>query len=309
MIKTKETLHSRTDQPRTLTREMIPDTTDVMNDANNECLDALLADPILRSIPAEEQFEAVSDAFELYTRSKEIVAPVIAGFADALLREAHGERQIVFAARDGLGAYEAAKVLIAKFPDEYAIKETDMAYAYLTRKLVYGSSPEDLQRYLSGLGIDIQGPTLLADIGMYGSIMHAMQGIMPQVEARYLISRNPAIPGYADDYNGSTRMNSLTTIIGNPATHFLEDTFSGCTNSPDKLIEQNGRLVPNIDENAFEPKELLKRKYAMRAFTDYVQSLDTPPSNSEKTSSIKLLDDFLSDPGQYQHLMVPHIRG
>ncbi|MEO6728176.1 MAG: hypothetical protein ABIM96_04560 [Candidatus Saccharimonas sp.] len=309
-MKTKETTPTHmNEQTRTHIREIVPNATDLTNDVSSACLEDILADPILSDIPAEEQFEAVSDAFELYAKSKDIVAPVITGFADSLLREAEGLSQIVFAARDGLGAYEAAKLLLSKFPKEYDVEDGDMAYAYLTRKLVYGSSHEDLRQYLAELGIDPQKPTLLADIGMYGSIMHTMQGVMPQVEARYLISRNQSIPGYADDYHNTTRMNSLATIVGNPATHFLEDTFSGCTNSPDKLVEKNGKLVPNIDENAFEPKELLKRKYAMRAFTDYVQSLDTPPSKSEKRSRVRALDSFLSDPGQYQHLMVPHVRG
>ena len=308
-MKTKETLlHQVGEQTRTSVREIVPSVPDLINDASSACLDDMMEDPILQSIPAEERLETVSDALELYTKSKDIVAPVITGFADSLLREAGGRKQIVFAARDGLGAYEAAKGLLSKFPQEYGAHEDDMAYAYLTRKLVYGSSLEALRRYLAELGIDAQKPTLLADIGMYGSIMHTMEEVMPRVEARYVISRNPAIPGYADDYEGTTRMHSLERISGNPAIHFLEDTFSGCTNSPDKLVEQDGKLVPNIDAEAFEPKELLKRKYAMRAFTDYARSLSTPPAVSEKASRIKALDRFLSEPEQYQHLMVPHVR-
>lgn len=280
---------------------------DDQTEQGSKCLNDLMDDPILRGIPEAEQFEAISDAFELYAKSKDIVAPVVTGFADALLREADGSRQIVFAARDGLGAFEAAKILLRKFPEEYATKEIDTVYAYLTRRLVYDSTPAMIQQYLEELGVDTQKPVLLADIGMYGSIMDRMRQVMPNVEARYVISRNPDIPGFADDSSSRSGMTSLSAIVGNPAVHFLEDTFSGLTSSPDRLVEVGGHLVPNIVENAFEPKELLKRKYAIRAFIDYADSLTTPPIQSEKMSQIAALDRFLADSDQYRHLMVPHI--
>lgn len=72
-----------------------------------------------------------------------------------------------------------------------------------------------------------------------------------------MISRNPDIEGHADN-SDSKRMDSFDTIIGNPAEHFTEDTFSGLTSSPSRLEEQDGVLVLTFIENAFEPQELLK---------------------------------------------------
>lgn len=280
---------------------------DAHRDIDDVTLDDIMTDPILDRIPPEERHEVIGDTFELYAKAKDIVAPVIAGFADSLLKESSGKKQIIFAARDGLGAYEVAHALLQKFPGHYQTTGRDISYAYLTRKLVYASTPEELQRYLSGIGVDTTKPTLLADIGMYGSIVPSIEEIIPDMETRYIISRSHGIPGYADDSSNAERMRSLSFVPGNPAVHFLEDTFSGRTTSPTKLIERGDTLVPNFVEDLYDPRELLKRKYAIRALIDYAQSLTEPPSQSDRKAHVAALDEFLLERSNYSHLMVPHI--
>jgi hypothetical protein len=65
--------------------------------------------------------------------------------------------------------------------------------------------------------------------------------------------------------------------------------------------------VPNIIEDAYEPKELLKRTYAVKAFTDHVAELKSVPQITKMNDASAKLDDFLKDVDNYRHLMVPHI--
>ena len=277
------------------------------SDHNYKTYSMIADDAILDQVPPVEQREAISQAFELYLATKANVAPVIVGFADNLLRTADG-RQIIFAARDGLGAFEAAKVLLERFGDQYAAAPDDLVFAYLTRKIVQGTDEAKLGTYLEQSGIrDMEAPLIIADIGMYGTIMYGLERVLPQAEAHYLISRNPDIDGYADD-GRTKRMDSFDTIIGNPAVHFMEDTFSGLTSSPSSLEDHDGVLVPNFVENAFEPQELLKRKYAIQAIVDCVVTIEHIPTEAERESAIEVLDEFLLDRENYAHLMVPHIR-
>lgn len=281
--------------------------TEIYSDNNYETYTAISNDPLVDQVPDSEKHEAVSQAFELYLATKANVAPVITGFADDVLKNADG-RQIIFAARDGLGAYEAAKLLLERFAPQYDAHEDDLVFAYLTRRLVHGTDPATLAKYLEQEGIrDLNKPVVIADIGMYGTIMYGLQEILPHAEARYIISRNPSIPGYADN-GGSRRMDSFAGIMGNPAVHFMEDTFSGVTSSPSELENHNGTLVPNFTEDAFEPKELLKRKYAIAAIVDYAATVDHIPTEGEQHEAVATLDEFLLDKEQYAHLMVPHIR-
>ncbi len=278
---------------------------------NDHRLEDIMTDPLLDKIPEVERHEAAANTFELYIRSKEKLAPVVAGFASELLHDAGGG-QVIFAARDGLGAYEAAKALLDKFPDSYEAKPDDLAYAYFTRKLMYNSDPHDLHSYISKtLGMDSEKPTLVADIGMYGSIEPELKKALPHSELRYMISVNPNIPGYIHDGQDKFLHALSRGISGNPAVHFLEDTFSGTTSSPSRLVRDTatGNMVPEMreGEDAYESAELMKRKYAAMAFGDYVSELDQPPSNN-LDQDVKALDEFLQDPDQYRHLMVPHIR-
>ncbi|QQS21579.1 hypothetical protein IPM09_03565 [Candidatus Saccharibacteria bacterium] len=272
-------------------------------------LDEMLADPIVSNIPLAEQHEAVSQAFELYLKTKEFVAPVIVGFADELLREAGDTKQIVFAARDGLGPYVAAQALRQKFPDYYKTMPEKLSYAYFTRKLMRNSTTEEIREYVTGLGINPDEPTLVADIGMFGSIQYEIARCFADAELRYLISRNWSIPGYLDD-GSEMQMRALDKgIMGNPVVHFMEDTFSGPTGSASRLVRQGDKLVPDVEYGVYEPKELLKRVYAIKAFEDYVAEYDQPPRPGAALEANAKLDEFLCNVQNFQHLMVPHISG
>jgi hypothetical protein len=257
-------------------------------------------DSLLEQVPEHDRHEALVNTYELYRVAREKVAPVITGFADSLLEEA-SNKQIIFAARDGLGAYKAASILKEKF--DYANKDPEqLVYAYLTRKVVYGTASDTLKEYLHQVGVgDTDADIILADIGMYGTILPAMQRMLPHMQPHYLISKTPEVPGYA------TNMTSVEEVIGNPAIHFLEDTFSGPIPSPTELVDTGNGIEPNTVHETFPPEEMLKRKYGLKAIEDYVVTLKGRPAQPP-VEAMHNLDMLLSDSSAYQHLMVPHAR-
>ncbi|HMI09326.1 MAG TPA: hypothetical protein VK497_02905 [Candidatus Saccharimonadales bacterium] len=261
-------------------------------------------DPLLEDMPDDIRHEAVELTYELYKAAREKVAPVITGFADSLLQEAGG-RQIVFAARDGLGAYHAANILKKKF--DYGNEDPEqLVYAYLTRTIVYDTPPATLREYLEQVGVhDVDANVVLADIGMYGTILPGVRNVLPNMEPRYLISKTSEVPGYADGQ--SSRMTSTDTVMGNPAVHFLEDTFSGPIPSPKSLIHSSAELEPDTVNESFPLEEMLKRKYALQAIQDYTANLDARPMQPA-TEAIRNLDLLLTDTSAYEHLMVSHTR-
>jgi hypothetical protein len=272
------------------------------NDAFERRIDDIAADPLLALVPAHEQQAVLARTSELYAKSNDVVAPVIAGFGDHLLRTSEG-RQTACAARDILGTYKVATKLQERF-DYPDADPSGLKYAYLTRKVVWHSGSAVVKRHLQELDIAVDKGIVLADIGMYGSFIPDMEQIVPRLEVQYLISANPSIPGYA--HGKSHQMQSMTRISGNPAVHFIEDTFSGPIKSPTALVEdENGLLVPNTVDAGYEPAVALMRKYALLALEDYVADLSEPPVQPA-TEAINRLDAFLCDPSQYVHLMVPH---
>lgn len=266
--------------------------------------DKIWAEPSLHAIKPGQRLEAARQTFELYQKAKAYVAPVIANFAAQTLTEAAG-RPVIYAARDGLGAYQAATRLKQKFPNNYP-NANQLKYAYLTRGVVWSSSAEQLTAYLHQLGLDdLNQATLLVDIGMYGSMLPDLRRVMPKLDARFLISKSSAIPGYA--HGEHYQMYTMAHVSGNPAVHFLEDTFSGPIATPKALTEVDGRLAPNTHDWHYPPDVDLKRKYAVEAIADYVDALTAPP-NPQDMSAVDELDAFLADRAGYQQLMVPHER-
>lgn len=248
--------------------------------------------------PAIEQDQHIK---RLYEVSRDIVGPVIVGFAQQLLEEADG-RKIVFAARDGLGTYTAARVLQDRFHEP---NPDQLAYAYLTRRVVFRSGALAVGRHLEQLGVQREDEALVADIGMYGSFAHQMREVLPHSELRYLISRHPSIPGYADG-PAEFRMKSMQGIVGNPAVHFLEDTYAGPIQSPSRLIEaEDGTLIPNTAGMTYTGAIALKRQVALRGIYDHATSLTSAPDASDM-QPVHALDELLVDPKNYADLMVPH---
>lgn len=268
------------------------------------------ADPILDGLSEDDKREVIKDTFELYEVAKEIVGPVVIGFADELLRESAGKK-IMFAARDGIGALMAAQKLLERFPEEYpGVTKEDLLYPYLSRKVVRGTEPSELTEYLRQCGVeDPNSPVIMADTGMYGTVVGTLKRIVPKIETRYLISRNPSIPGYADDVSG--QMSSLRDTYGNPPSlAFIEDTFSGRMSSASKLIRaEDGTLNPDIEQDPYPPAELMLRKYALSAIEDKVSELSEAPNQDHKERWVEELDRFLINPDNYAGMMVPHERG
>jgi hypothetical protein len=96
--------------------QVVPESVEVFDELSQDekCYMDIASDPFVAMLPEGERQEAIDKAFDLYKISKEHIAPVIASFAEYLLSESQG-KQIIFAGRDGLGAFEAAKVLKDKF--------------------------------------------------------------------------------------------------------------------------------------------------------------------------------------------------
>ena len=241
----------------------------------------------------------------LYDATRQHIAPAIAGFAHELLEDAEG-RKIIFAARDGLGTYLAAKALKERF--NYAGNDPEqLVYAYLTRKVVFGSGMIAVKRHLEEQGVDTQSSVLFADIGMFGSFIPAIKEILPSVDPRYFISRNPNIPGYVDNGRGRI-LRSIGHIMGNKAVHFLEDTYSGLMPSPTALVESNAvKLVPDTLGQTYPEEIAAKRTVALQAITDYVNGLQVKPEPYDP-SVTQRLDSFLADQNNFLELMVPHER-
>lgn len=261
----------------------------------------------------EEKQEVLAQAQELYVKTKEFVAPVITAFADHLLKTAgeEGRGKIVFVARDGIGPYQAAQALLERFPTRYpSVEREQLVYAYLTRKVVWNSSAETLHQYFEELGIKEGDRVTFADVGMYGTILHELEsklGKLAPTNVEYLISRTSEARGFID--NGQDRkLPVFEHIMGNPAVHFLEDTFSGGIKSPSVLEETEKGLQPDTRDTEYPPDIAIKREVALLAIRDYVDDLEQGDLDRNLDEAVTKLNGFLLDPSNFRQLMVPHER-
>lgn len=251
------------------------------------------------------------DVVTLYDKTQEVVCPVVVSFADHLLQGIEEQKdKVVFAARDALSYFIAAQELRRKFPTHYEQFAGDnIIYAYLTRAVAYQNAG-DLSDYLKSIGIRRGDNVVVADIGMYGTMVHPISRALSGVHIRfeYLISRNRNIPGYIDD-DVIRKMACFSSIIGNPAVHFMEDTFSGLIKSPQRLIRiGDSYVVPDIQCEEYPPEIAIKRELALYAVSDYVRYQLADPEKIDLRSARRNLDSFLSHLGNYRNLMVPHER-
>jgi hypothetical protein len=246
-------------------------------------------------------------AQQLYEASRDIVGPVIAGFADHLLTVAEG-RKVLLAARDGLAPFQTAEILQQRFEyPESDVEESSLIYAYLNRRVISGTDPNTMEEYMQQLGVDPKEDVLLGDIGMYGSFIPSMRRILPNMEVQYLISRTSEAAGYADS-SENRRMRSMDAIVGNAAVHFMEDTYAGPIASPRGLVRsQDGLLVPDTISATYPEDVADMRKAALAGITAYAAGLQSRPEQPAE-DAIAALDNFLIDPVNYRHLMVPHER-
>lgn len=282
--------------------------TPVLSERNGEVVSIeqqIANDPFMQSVSSGDRESLIRRTAELYRVARDVVGPVVTGFADSLLREAEG-RKVIFAARDGIGSYMAAGKLLQKF--EYpGMGPESIAYGYFSRRVVCGVGSAVLRQYVEQLGVNPDQGVLLADIGFGGSIISYLRQVMPNLEPRYIMSTNSSIPGYAHAEHGRFQMKSMNHIGGNPAVHFMEDTFSGMIASPGSLVSVGESLVPDTHLNAYPADVAIRRKYALLGVEDYAASITAPPDQSN-LDAIAALDKFLSNTSNYEHLMVPHER-
>jgi hypothetical protein len=220
---------------------------------------------------------------------------------------------VVFIARDSLGTYRVAQALLAKFPDKYpGISSQQLVYAYLTRSVMWSSSSNTLNKYLQQLGINGGDKVIYADIGMFGSPIDILNSlpISTSNSYHYLISCTPRVKGFLHDQYGGDPEKRMSVFVnnisGNPAVHFMEDTFSGPIQSPTALEKTSLGLEPNTRDMGYPPDIAVKRQFALRALEDYIPTMTSPVIDIK--AARKKLNDFLSDTNNYKHIMVPHER-
>ncbi len=263
----------------------------------------------LSRLPETERKELVDRTNQLYESSRDVVAPVITGFADHLLRQLTqdgGNHKIVFLARDGLGSYLAALGLLKKFPSRYpGVIKDQLVYAFFTRRTTSHSSSELLTEYVTQLGVRPNDGLTMADIGMYGSTIYPLHSKLPNriIRTEYLISCTSEAAGFMHN-SQDKEMKSLQHISGNPAVHFLEDTFSGPIQSPRSLVKINGVIKPDTAEQTYPPEISIRRQFALLGIEDFVKTLLSPEINIPK--AIAKLDKFLGNEATLRTLMVPH---
>jgi len=265
----------------------------------------------LEDIAGENKAEILKDAMRLHEVSRDIIGPVIKDFASWCLEKVKPGQKVLFLARDGLSPWIAARLLIrqGKFPD---IKEDQLEYAQLSRKIVWQENKDKLKKYLSQLGVEDNDEDLLvADVGMYGAIHTALKDLYPQkkIKSLFLISasRDQDIEGYLFDANKNVKeLDPLwKKIMGNPAVHFLEDTFSGFYGSTQGLEEKNnGKIKPTLG-TPYSREVYLKRLAAVSGIVDHTLLKEDGKSASENSAA---LNEYLTTKfnEEKEHLMVPH---
>ncbi len=264
----------------------------------------------LDDISKQKQAEIIKDAMRLYEVSREKVAPVVLDFARWCLERAKPGQKVLFLARDGLAPWIAARLLVrqGKFP---GITEDQLKYAHLSRNITWQEDETTLKQYLSQLGVEDDDKDLLTvDVGMFGAIHRSLQELYPKkkVSSLYLISasRDEGIEGYLSDVKkGTSSIDPIwKSIPGNPAVHFIEDTFSGFYGSTQGLEKsEDGTVKPKLGV-PYSREVYLKRLAAIDGIVDHAMSLEPgdPKKNSAELNAY-LASQFKEDK---KYIMVPH---
>lgn len=259
----------------------------------------------------EKKQEMLNDAVRLYEVSRDIVGPVVYDFAKWVLSKVDPSEGVFFLARDGLGPWIVARLLVrqGKFPQ---LRESQLKYAYLSRKIMHVESSEKIKQYLTQLGItDDEKRLLMADVGVYGAIHSGLKHIYPRkkLKSLFLISRAPGneFEGFLSDAkDSSSDMNPVWhSISGNKAVHFLEDTFSGFYGSTKSLeTGSDGKIRPKLG-TPYSREVYLKRLAALTGLVD-IARLGSDENKDDEHQ--KALEEYLANgfPKENEHLMVPH---
>lgn len=262
-------------------------------------------------IDPDRRNELLNDALRLYEVSRDTIAPVIKDYASWLLNDLKPDQRLLFLARDALMPWVASRLLVrqGKFPE---ITKDQLQYAYLSRKLMWQESPEKIKQYLKQLGVeDDDKDLLMADVGVYGAVHHALQELYPQknLKSRFFISaaQGNEFEGYLYDQrrDGRDIGSAWSSISGNPAVHFLEDTFSGFYGSAKNLKEKrDGSVIPQLT-TPYSRETYLKRLAALEGVVDCVltENSDNDQATNKQNLETYLQTQFHEDA---PHIMVPH---
>lgn len=262
-------------------------------------------------IDPDRRNELLNNALRLYEVSRGTIAPVIKDYASWLLNDLKPDQRLLFLARDALMPWVASRLLVrqGKFPE---ITKDQLQYAYLSRKLMWQESPEKIKKYLKQLGVeDDDKDLLMADVGVYGAVHHALQELYPQknLKSRFFISaaNGDEFEGYLYDQqrDGRDIGSAWSSISGNPAVHFLEDTFSGFYGSAKNLKEKgDGSVIPQLT-TPYSRETYLKRLAALEGIVDCVltENSDNDPATNKQNLETYLQTQFHEDA---PYIMVPH---
>lgn len=153
----------------------------------------------------------------LYRVSRELYAPILAGFATRWLEEMATEPESVALClgRDGLAPFVAAQALLQTNRRPFRhIKPRRLRLAYISRLIAQEATrkpgqAELLDRYLQGQGVKGDRPLTLVDVGIHGSIQDSLQNLYPQrpCKGHYLVLRRRA-----DDPNGDAKKGYLADL-------------------------------------------------------------------------------------------------
>ena len=265
---------------------------------------------ITRSAPSQS-----ATLKKLYSASKDSIAPLFIAATDKTMREASGKKdsKVLFIARDGIGGYQIAQELLRRFPDRYpGLTEDSLHYVCLNQDTIHSPLVKEYLQQETGLKKDT--PVFLFDLGWYGSLNHSFanlfKGDLGDYQGLHLIigpSESSTLHPFIKSGGSGSPFNS---IPGNPAVHFMEDTYSGFESRANTFVRQDdGTVAPNNPPKGYDGETLEKRRTALKALKDASAEISLDDLNGLTSDGTReTLFDFMGDTANFKPLMVPHER-
>jgi hypothetical protein len=231
-----------------------------------------------------------------YATTQKYYAPMVYEWTLSLLERAKKENtHLVFLARDGLPAYEMAKI-IREHHTEY--QDVPMNYMYISRNVVKNHEKNQelpLSDYIKQELLSPEKPAtaskyLFVDIGFLGSMIEPITdqaikaGISKEkISFEYFISHTPKAQGFLDPVSQS--IDSVKSAGKNRSTYWLEDTHQGAISSSACLIKENDKIVPYVLSNECKDKtcrsrnelDYLCKEMAQKALKDFADDQKKSP--------------------------------
>lgn len=248
---------------------------------------------------------------ELYKAAYEQVAPLFIGATDRVLQKASVQKdaKVLFLARDGIGGFNIAQQLLERFPERYpGLSKDSIHYIYLNSDTIHSPLMKDYLKQEANLNKN--SSVFLFDIGWYGTLNQQFSRLFTGELGKYkglhlTLAPSPYLQPYV---SLQANRGPFSSISGNPAVHFLEDTFSGLQGRPTKLYKDfTGKIIPDLPRTQYLAEVSTKRSWGLKALADAgadISLQDLEAITPEKAS--KKLFDFLSRREKFMHLMVPH---